>query len=44
TPRLQEPCEALLEALGDIGLAEGAVVAVIKPFVDHERPLIRSAA
>ena len=44
TPRLQEPCEALLEALGDIGLADSAVLAVIQPFVDHERPLIRSAA
>lgn len=44
TPRLQEPCEALLEALGDIGVTEPAVVAVIEPFVEHERPLIRSAA
>ena len=44
TPRLQEPCEALLEALGDIGLAEPAVLQVIEPFVQHERPLIRSAA
>jgi len=44
TPRLQEPCEALLEALGDIGIPEPAVLAVIEPFVQHERPLIRSAA
>jgi len=44
TPRLQEPCEALLEALGQIGVAEPAVLAVIEPFVVHERPLIRSAA
>jgi len=44
TPRLQEPCEALLEALGEIGVAELEVVAVIRPFVEHERPLIRSAA
>ena len=44
TPRLVEPCEALLEALGDIGVADGEVLAVIRPFVDHERPLIRSAA
>ena len=44
TPRLQEPCEALLEALGDIGVTEPTVVAVIEPFVEHERPLIRSAA
>ncbi|WP_411871333.1 HEAT repeat domain-containing protein [Vulcanococcus limneticus] len=44
SPRLQEPCEALLEALGDIGASDPALVAVIRPFVDHERPLIRSAA
>ena len=44
TPRLVEPCEALLEALGDIGIADPAVLAVIEPFVLHERPLIRSAA
>jgi phycocyanobilin lyase alpha subunit len=44
TPRLQEPCEALLEALGDIGTADPSVLAVIEPFVQHERPLIRSAA
>jgi phycocyanobilin lyase subunit alpha len=42
--RLREPCEALLEALGDIGQASPAVLAVVRPFVDHERPLIRSAA
>ncbi|MEA5475282.1 HEAT repeat domain-containing protein [Synechococcus sp. CCY9201] len=44
SPRLVEPCEALLEALGDIGVASDEVVAVIRPFVEHERPLIRSAA
>lgn len=44
TPRLQEPCEALLEALGEIGVGGAAVLAVIQPFVEHERPLIRSAA
>jgi len=44
TPRLQEPCEALLEALGEIGDASPDVLAVIEPFVQHERPLIRSAA
>ncbi len=44
TPRLREPCEALLEALGDIGVADAPVLAVIEPFVAHERPLIRSAA
>jgi phycocyanobilin lyase alpha subunit len=44
TPRLMEPCEALLEALGDIGVATEPVLAVVEPFVEHERPLIRSAA
>ena len=44
TPRLLEPCEALLEALGDIGDRDPAVLAVIVPFLDHDRPLIRSAA
>lgn len=44
TPRLKEPCEALLEALGDIGTCSTAVLAVVEPFVTHERPLIRSAA
>ena len=44
TPRLQEPCEAMLEALGDIGCASPEVLAVVEPFVGHGRPLIRSAA
>jgi phycocyanobilin lyase alpha subunit len=44
SPRLQEPCEALLESLGEIGVASDAVLAVITPFTRHERPLIRSAA
>lgn len=44
SPRLQEPCEALIEALGDIGITSPEVIAVILPFSDHERPLIRSAA
>ena len=42
--RLIEPCEAFLEALGEIGQAHPDVVAVIRPFIGHERPLIRSAA
>jgi phycocyanobilin lyase subunit alpha len=42
--RLREPCEALIEALGDIGVADPDVVAAIQPFSTHERPLIRSAA
>jgi phycocyanobilin lyase alpha subunit len=44
SPRLQEPCEAMLEALGAIGVARPEVIAVIEPFIGHERPLIRSAA
>ena len=44
SPRLQEPCEALLEALGEIGVAEPRVLNVIEPFTSHEWPLIRSAA
>lgn len=44
SPKLQEPCEALIEALGDIGVATAAVLAVIEPFLEHDRPLIRSAA
>jgi phycocyanobilin lyase alpha subunit len=39
-----EPCEALLEALGDIGQSTERVLAVVEPFAHHERPLIRSAA
>jgi phycocyanobilin lyase alpha subunit len=44
SPRLVEPCEALLEALGEIGVVLPEVMAVVEPFVDHPRPLIRSAA
>lgn len=49
SPKLREPCEALIEALGDIGLAtppgeNTLVAAVIEPFSGHGRPLIRSAA
>ncbi len=44
SPRLEEPCEAMLEALGTIGVAEAEVLAVIKPFTGHGRPLVRSAA
>jgi phycocyanobilin lyase subunit alpha len=45
--RLREPCEALLEALGEIGCSSAgaaSVLAVVEPFVTHQRPLIRSAA
>ncbi len=44
SPRLREPCEALIEALGDIGHGAPEVLAVIEPFLEHERPLIRSAS
>ena len=44
SPRLMEPCEDLLEALGDIGSASPTVLAVVEAFTVHERPLIRSAA
>jgi phycocyanobilin lyase alpha subunit len=44
SPKLQEPCEALIEALGAIGAADPWVVGVIEPFSSHDRPLIRSAA
>ena len=44
SPLLNEPCEALLEALGDIGDASSSNLAVIQPFTKHPRPLIRSAA
>jgi phycocyanobilin lyase subunit alpha len=44
SPKLQEPCEALIEALGAIGVADPAVVGLIEPFSGHDRPLVRSAA
>ena len=44
SPLLNEPCEALLEALGDIGDGSSSNLAVIHPFTEHPRPLIRSAA
>lgn len=44
SPRLVEPCEAMLEALGAVGVNNAEVLAVIEPFLSHERPLIRSAA
>lgn len=42
--RLQEPCEALLEALGAIGVADPPVVEVLEKYVGHGRPLVHSAA
>ncbi len=44
SPLLNQPCEALLEALGDIGDGSSSNLAVIQPFAEHPRPLIRSAA
>ena len=44
SPLLQEPCEALLEALGDIGISDATTLATLEPFTQHPRPLIRSAA
>lgn len=44
SPRLQEPCEAMLEALGEIGRSDEEVLQVIESFTGHDRPLIRSAA
>jgi phycocyanobilin lyase alpha subunit len=41
---LQEPCEAILEALGSIGSNGADVLKVIRPFCNHARALIRSAA
>ncbi|MCP9850580.1 HEAT repeat domain-containing protein [Cyanobium sp. Morenito 9A2] len=42
--RLEEPCEALLEALGQIGEASPAVLSTLELFVNHGRPLVHSAA
>ena len=44
SPLLQEPCEALLEALGDIGVNSPETLEVIEPFTQHQRPLVRAAA
>lgn len=44
--RLQEPCEALIEALGELGAQrpEPALVALLQTFQEHPRPVIRSAS
>jgi len=44
SPRMKEPCGALLEALGDIGINTPRVVEVLKLFLTHERPVVRSSA
>ena len=44
TALLREPCEALIEALGDIGLNSTMIRETILPFCQHPRPLVRAAA
>ncbi|MGB1416188.1 MAG: HEAT repeat domain-containing protein [Synechococcus sp.] len=44
TPRMNEPCDALLEALGDIGHKDETVINVLQLFLTHERPVVRSSA
>ena len=44
SPRMKEPCDALLEALGDIGINTSQVLDVLRPFLTHERPVVRSSA
>lgn len=43
-PQLAEPCEAMLEALGDIGCASTPVLSVLKLYVEHPWPVVSSAA
>ena len=44
--RLQEPCEALIEALGELGARrpDDALVTLLQTFQNHPRPVIRSAS
>ncbi|WP_259727431.1 HEAT repeat domain-containing protein [Synechococcus sp. CS-1326] len=44
TARLVEPCDALIEALGELGVASSEVLEVITPFLEHERPVVSNAA
>nr|AUG32601.1 phycocyanin alpha phycocyanobilin lyase [Paulinella longichromatophora] len=44
SPRLNEPCEAMLESLGNIGCPNPEVLSVLQAFSEHDRPLIRSAS
>lgn len=44
SPRMKEPCDALLEALGDIGINTPQVLKVLQLFLTHERPVVRSSA
>ncbi|MEB3177142.1 MAG: HEAT repeat domain-containing protein [Synechococcus sp.] len=44
--RLQEPCDALVEAIGDLarGQQDQRLMALVEPFTRHERPVLRSSA
>ena len=41
---LVEPCEALLEAIGDLGTSDDEVIGVLESFLAHERPVVQSSA
>ncbi|NBO82734.1 MAG: HEAT repeat domain-containing protein [Betaproteobacteria bacterium] len=41
---LVEPCEALLEAIGDLGISGDEVLGVLESFSTHERPVVQSSA
>lgn len=41
---LVEPCEALLEAIGDLGISGDGVLEVLESFLTHERPVVQSSA
>ena len=41
---LVEPCEALLEAIGDLGASDDEVIGVLESFLAHERPVVQSSA
>ena len=41
---LVEPCEALLEAIGDLGSSDDEVIGVLESFLTHERPVVQSSA
>lgn len=42
SPRLCEPCEAMLESLRDIGFGSGETIKVINPFTLQDHHVIRS--
>ena len=41
---LLEPCEALLEAIGDLGSSDDEVIEVLESFLAHERPVVQCSA